>query len=229
MSRDYAIPPLNYDALRAKACEFFDLYYPSQKFPIPIEQIIEKDLRMDIIPMPGLRSVLDGEGDGVDAYTSSDLKELTVDEHVYKNYPSRYVFTLAHEVGHVFLHRHLYEPRQFSSIETWKSFLRDMPTGAHQTYEWQANSFAGLILVPEVYLEQVVDKHLRAIVRILKSKGQLIGTDMIGPVWDVIYDRTAKDFGVSSAVIQHRIGYDNLNDPAKLREKIDALVADPLI
>ena len=73
---------LRYDDLRNRAEEFLAIYNPDRTIPVPIEEIIEFQFGMDIVPMP------------VVAYLSQDLKEIRVDEFVQRNRPSRYRLSL---------------------------------------------------------------------------------------------------------------------------------------
>ena len=66
-----------------------------------IEEIVEFDFRINIVPVLGLQREFEVEG-----FTSGDLKNIYVDEYTYTDRITRYRFTLAHEMGHIVLHRH---------------------------------------------------------------------------------------------------------------------------
>jgi hypothetical protein len=66
---------LTYDETRAEAEEFLDKYHPALTIPVPIEEIVEFDLGMEVIPVLGLRDEITGE-----AFLSSDLEAIYVDE-----------------------------------------------------------------------------------------------------------------------------------------------------
>jgi len=72
--------------------------------------MVEFQLKVDIIPLPGLKEVY-----GFDGFTSADLKEISVDLFAYQHRPRRYRFTLAHEVGHIMLHTKLFREHPFRS------------------------------------------------------------------------------------------------------------------
>lgn len=95
---------LTYDELRGEAEEFLDEYHVDRTVPTPIEQIVEFDLGMEVIPIDGLKADIK-----VDAFLTSDLKRIFVDEWVMVNAPARYRFSLAHEVSHHWLHDELYQ------------------------------------------------------------------------------------------------------------------------
>ena len=137
------IPIHSYEALRKKADDFLRTYNPSGTIPIPIEEIVELEFNINIIPVLALQREFKVEG-----FTSSDLKNIYVDEYVYTDYLNRYRFTLAHEIGHIVLHRNLYSENLFSSIAEWKEFINSMTEEEHGWLEYQGYAFDGLILVP---------------------------------------------------------------------------------
>jgi len=140
-------PPehLSYEAIRKRADEFLARHHPTGEIPVPIEEIVDLKLRMDIIPIPGLRFSHD-----IDGFTSSDLKAISVDDQAASNYPCRYRFTLAHELGHVVLHAPLYEEHSFSAISEWKDFVAGIPEVEYGWLEYQANAFAAWYSFPTI-------------------------------------------------------------------------------
>lgn len=193
------IPHLDYDQLRRRAEAFLARYHTSKRIPIPIEHIVEFDLKLDIVPLPGLEEAFEIVG-----FTSSDLSEITVDEYVYQHQPGRYRFTLAHETGHTVLHADLFKQQQFRTVDDWKGFVRAFPEMDLSRLEWQAHSFAGLILVPGDTLERI----LREVIRQVKVKGGKHDSDFANAL---VLEITATRFAVSASVIERRVGYDQLN------------------
>ena len=193
-----SIPHLTYNQLRAAAEAFLKRYHPSKKVPVPIEQMIEFQMGLDIVPLPGLLEAYD-----VDGFTSSDLSEISVDQFVYEHRPTRYRFTLAHEVGHVVLHADLFKAHRFRGIEAWKRFLMGVPELDYRRLEWQAYSFGGLVLVPGDVLHQ----ELKLAARQVKAQGLSQETDFAKALMTNIM---ATRFGVSSEVIERRLGYEQI-------------------
>lgn len=70
--------------------------------PVPIEEIVEFEFSMDVIPIDGLKAEL-----GIDAFLTNDLEWIYVDQYVLLHAPTRYRFSLAHEVAHFWLHDEL--------------------------------------------------------------------------------------------------------------------------
>jgi hypothetical protein len=156
------IPIYSYDDLRKKANDFLRTHNSSCTIPVPIEEIVKFEFGINIVPVLALQREFEVEG-----FTSSDLKNIYVDEYVYTDYFNRYRFTLAHEIDHIVLHRNLYKPNRFSAIVEWKEFLNSMMEEEHGWLEYQGYAFAGLILVPRENLL----KHTTEWVKRIKSKG----------------------------------------------------------
>ena len=93
----------------------------------------------------------------------------------------------------------------FHSIDEWKAFVNSIADQEHSWLEYQAYAFAGLVLVPAAPLElaarECVDK--------VKSEGIDLYEN-----WDFAWSRIAaflaKQFGVSSQVIEKRLEKDGL-------------------
>lgn len=200
------IPVLSYDNIRIYARKFLSRYNSSQAIPVPIEAIIEFKFGIDIIPLPGLLQVLE-----IDGFTSSNLKEISVDGWIYKNRPTRYRFTLAHEIGHVILHREIYTKYQFSSIDTYVNFIEIFPEEDLRWLEWQAYAFAGLVLVPPERLASMT----KSAITNIKKKVSLEKSWVL--VWDYVSEDLARKFVVSPEVISRRLDYDKIKEGYKQR------------
>jgi hypothetical protein len=136
-----------YDNLRREAEEFLGEHHKSLSIPTPIEEIVEFDLSIDVIPILGLRDEIK-----VDAFLASDLTAIYMDEYILEFVPARYRFSLAHEAGHWWLHDELYQSATISSVTDWKKVYADLGK-EYRWFEFQANSFAGLVLVPPASLK----------------------------------------------------------------------------
>ncbi|MBI2478778.1 MAG: ImmA/IrrE family metallo-endopeptidase, partial [Planctomycetia bacterium] len=126
---------------------------------------------------------------------------------VYDSRPGRYRFTLAHEVGHSILHTGIFQSQAFHGIAEWKAFVDSIPDKEHGWLEYQAYAFAGLVLVPREPLEAATKQCVDLI------RGEGIDLD---ENWDFAWSRIAaflaKQFEVSSAVIERRLQKDELSD-----------------
>jgi Zn-dependent peptidase ImmA (M78 family) len=128
--------------------------------PVPIEDIVEKHLKLGI-ELDDLHRVL-----GVprsSAQTSDiigaiffDERRVVIDESLdpeeRRNMEGRYRFTLAHEGGgHWRLHRHLFakDPAQASFLEAPSTpSIVCRSSGSKEPAEWQADFYAACLLMP---------------------------------------------------------------------------------
>jgi Zn-dependent peptidase ImmA (M78 family) len=151
----------NTDQINSDAESFLDNYHHSMSIPVPIEEIIDLQLQIDIVPIPGLKDTFEKAGLDIDAFISSDFKSITVDKYVQEKVNTRYRFTLAHEIGHRFLHGYLYTQFKFNTIDGWIDTINNMPLYEIEVVEGQANEFAGLVLVPRRILKDEFKKALK--------------------------------------------------------------------
>ena len=186
------VPFKNHDHIKKIASDFLRKYHPKDTYPTPIEEIIELKLNIDIIPIPGLHETLE-----VDGFISADLSSISVDEYVYKHRHGRYRFTLAHEIGHAIMHEGVYKHHGFNTTEEWKKFMENFPEDQWSWLEWQANQFAGLILVPSHHLEKRLGYHSKQI--------KALGIKNEDVIMDRVVELLAQDFVVSRDVILRRI------------------------
>lgn len=155
-------------------------------------------LELDIIPILGLQLAFEVEG-----FMSSDLRSITVDQFVFERRPARYRFTLAHEIAHLCLHREILEKLKFSTVEEWKKFQLDVDAEDYSWLEYQAYSFAGLVLVPPDHLRA----EFEACEGMARAEGVTLGSD--AAYW-YIAEALSGTFQVSSGVIEKRLRKDGL-------------------
>jgi Zn-dependent peptidase ImmA (M78 family) len=126
--------------------------------PVPIDDIVEEHLKL-VIEIRDLRAEYP-EGDVLGAIYFNE-KLIVVDQSlVPEDFPAmlgRYRFTLAHELGHWRLHRHLYLRRANE-----RSLLPDGPARPNHVLrsrqydpkEVQANRFASCLLMPREMIKR---------------------------------------------------------------------------
>lgn len=198
MSIIIKVPFKNHNHIKVVAENFLKKYHPKDSYPIPIEEIVEFKLMLDIIPLPNLHKAFD-----IDGFLSSDRTNISVDENVYQSRPGRYRFTLAHEVGHFILHKDLYEQHSFKTIDDWKKFIEYFPEKEYSWFEWQAYEFAGLILVPPHHLNKRLKYHMKQI--------EALGIANKEVMTDRAIELLTEDFVVSREVIQRRLSRESKN------------------
>ena len=161
-------PILSFEDINTHAENFLKDHKAGNKIPVPIEEIIEFDLHLDIVPFPGLQRDFD-----IDGFIAGDLSCIYVDDFIFKHRPARYRYTLAHEIGHYVLHRKIMKSLRPSSVSTWKDFILNIDTEEYDWLEWQAYTFAGILLVPQKFIEDDFSQQIKAIhskIRLAKLK-----------------------------------------------------------
>lgn len=90
---------------------------------------------------------------GIEGYLTADLEGICFDQRLLESSNrGRYRFTLAHEVGHLALHKELF--KTFHDDGEWKEWHKKLVTHQISGAEYQANVFAGLVLMPPVELSK---------------------------------------------------------------------------
>jgi len=187
------VPRRSYDSLRLTADAFLRKHHPSGTLPVPIEQIIESQFGIAIIPIPNLLRDFD-----IDGFLAADMSEISIDEFVYLSRENRARFTLAHELAHILLHRSLLRGQTFRTIDEYKAFRDQFSDEGYQWLEWQGRSLAGLILAPSKKLHLLFAK--------AKAMAKRNGLDPeADPAFDYIFEWIGAQVGVSSQVIATRL------------------------
>ncbi len=189
------------DYLRQRAEAFLAQYHPTRSIPVPIEYIVDVCFGIDIVPVPGLQNVIDTV-----ACLSQDMKTIFIDDFIYLKRPTRYRFSLAHEIGHCILHADIFQQLSFHTIAQWKSVItNEIPEDQYGFIEYHANAFAGLILVPSDKLKNIFLDCVE------KMKQNSVKFDEIeSGAREIVDSYIARDFEVSSDVIHRRIEKDQL-------------------
>jgi Zn-dependent peptidase ImmA (M78 family) len=162
-------PILSYEDINNHAMRFLKEHWVNEQLPVPIEEIIEFNLGLDIIPFPGLQRDFD-----IDGFIAGDLTCIYVDDFIFQHRPARYRFTLAHEIGHLVFHKDLIESIRPAGVSEWKDFISGVDIETYDWLEWQAYAFAGLLLVPREHLLQHVKEHVKRLqskIEVIKAKG----------------------------------------------------------
>lgn len=141
--------PFLKDGIIKEKADLFRKKYWGEIIPVDIEIIIERELGIEIIPLPELFRQYH-----TDAFISSDWNNVFVDNDKYmdESYYNRLRFSIAHEIGHLVLHKKLYQELKISNIDDFRNFLIDLPGKEYGYFEAQANKFANYFLVPREIL-----------------------------------------------------------------------------
>ncbi len=189
---------LSFTEIRILADEFRDKFCPNDEFPVPIEEIVEFDLGIEVRPVDDLRNKAD-----LDAIISSKLNIIFIDKMLMENHRFlfRYRFALAHEVGHFVLHSNKMKSLKFGSIEEWIEIRSQFDEDDLMWFERQAMEFGGRLMVPrDILVAEVMP---------LKDKIQSYYDTYPDGGYEVIADFIAsaihKRFEVSADVVKRRI------------------------
>lgn len=193
----FKAPFIDKDTLRAKADDFRTRYSP-ESVPVDILSIVEFDLRIEIRPVAGLKSECDA-----DATLLGDLKTILVDKDAFleDRFQNRLRFSVAHEIGHWVLHRELFGKIQHESVQEWIQFYEEIPDDEYRFLEFQANEFAGRLLVPR---DRLVTE-LRKAKRIAVQRRLPLTIFESDQGKEYVATSVAKAFGVSADVIIRRL------------------------
>jgi Zn-dependent peptidase ImmA (M78 family) len=196
-------PRLRWEFIREKAEEFRKQFvHPPSRIPVPIIEIVEADLKVDVIPIDGLLEKID-----IDGFLTKDLKSICIDNNIYydERQENRLRFTFAHEVGHLILHKNEIQQCNFRTPEDWLHFREDFLEEDLNWFEQHAYEFAGRLLVPR---EKLVEE-LNLLENKIKSyRRKYFDQDevLIESVSRIICPK----FRVSHGVIQRRIRTEKL-------------------
>ncbi len=172
--------------------------YWNEPSPIDILAILEHDLRISITAVPGLEKI-----SNTSAFITSDWKQLYIDQDQFmdERYDYRTNFSVAHEIGHLVLHRGTYELLGIDSIAAMYKFIDQCPGFEWYRLEDQAHAFAGRVLVPK-----------NELVESLRLQARRVQGGEIPP--QHVLKSVGKMFQVSEDVIKRRIGFEKISiDP----------------
>ena len=129
--------------IRARAEAFLAEYHPSGEIPVPIGDIVEFDLGVELLPLPDVERRF-----GFVAALSNDLRTIMYDENADKKNPPRFRYTLAQlEAGHRVLHGDLIASLHLANKQAWKRTLEEIDPKIYSRIEAQAYVFAEYALV----------------------------------------------------------------------------------
>jgi len=181
------IPYIGNLVIKNKA-DLFRTKYWDEILPVDIEKIIDVNLEINIIPLPDLEKLCN-----TDALITSDWKSLYIDKDLFEDErrQNRLRFSLAHEIGHLVLHKNFYAILEINSFEDFYKFINSVSAEQYRYLEIQANKFAGHILVPRNLLNNELNKEL-------KRAGQKINIDNLDKLLlkSYIANPLAKVFGI---------------------------------
>lgn len=199
--------------IAAKADEFrLSFVNPPGQIPLDVEFIIEAVLRIRIEPRENLSLISRRNGLAIDAFLTVDRKTIMVDNDQYLQDHGRLRFTLAHELGHWFLHKKEYDAIKYSSETEFFKIQKSLKEEHRKRFEIQANMFAAFLLVPADILEAHAKKYVPEIKKVVKRDGK----QRLWFMKNEIAEDLSQPFGVSAEMIKNR-----LNDEQIIESYLD--------
>ncbi len=198
----FRAPFLSYEKINQLAEDFLEKYGIGSILPVPIDEVVEFEYEIDIVPFPNLQSDFD-----IDGFISGDLSSIFVDDSIFRTRPFRYRFTLAHEIGHLVLHKDLIGNIHPHNVAEWKEFILQVDQEAYDWVEWQAYTFAGMVLVPRKSLKADFVRRiegLREKIALVKS-ADLPRDSYLEYIINAIATDLIEKYGVSKEVLIKRI------------------------
>lgn len=192
---------LSYNDIRGIAKDFLDKYNPNDAIPVDIDEIAEFKLGIEILPTTGIELFLD-----TDAYLTGDRKQIYIDKHIFRYQEQRSRFSIAEEIGHSILHEKLYKSTNIKPKEDFKEFHANLSTQDNDWYEFQAKSFAGLVLVPRNHL----NKMFQETKQMFLDEGHELGDIDNDLIVESASNYICRRFNVSAMTTKIRIDKDNL-------------------
>ncbi len=203
--KHFKAPFISIDAITEAADGFRQKNWPSNELPVDIDAIVEFELGLEIRPLANIK-----ENTTLDALLLGNLSTIVVDllHFDLESYQNRMRFSLAHEVGHLVLHKDIYSQIDIKSPEDWIGFIQQVPEKEYEWVERHADEFAGRLLVPGDHLTRAVERAVK-----LADEFGFSAWDKSGATGlEYVAHEVAPDFMVSEDVIQIRMRREKLLD-----------------
>jgi hypothetical protein len=205
-AKRFKAPFLRRSQIWEKADELRSRFPACATLPVPVLDLAEFDLGLELMPKARLKQAGD-----IEALLLGDLKTIVVDRDAFMDprAENRLRFSVAHELGHLILHPDVYGTLKHRGFEDWMEFLMTIPEAECNWLESHAYEFAGRLLMPPGALRQAV----QAAVQLAEQAG-FAEWDATGETaLDFVSNHIRRRFGVSSEVIARRLRIEQLWPP----------------
>jgi Zn-dependent peptidase ImmA (M78 family) len=177
-----------------------------RQLPIDVFTLVELVLKLDVIPFDDLFAKYER-----DAAITVDFTGIYVDAEAYLLWEmgpvwkqKRLRFSVAHEIGHLVLHRNLAENQKFNSFDEFALWTKSN-NGENYGVEQAANEFAGRLLVPVERLKEYFDNFAT------QCDQQMFQNWRSNQgMREMFAENAAPHFGVNSQVISVRLDRENI-------------------
>ncbi|MBN2230720.1 MAG: ImmA/IrrE family metallo-endopeptidase [Candidatus Thorarchaeota archaeon] len=202
---------LSVDSISLSAEDFLESVGLRDVSPIDIDLLVEQ-CGFHVVPHPGM--IRDSN---VRAFTTPDWKEIWIDHALYFDQEGASRFSLAHELGHLVLHKDIIdsisEEHPVADLESaYDRILTLSSMPAYGRMEKQSDLFAGLLLVPRRKLLPEFTSTVNNVlpmIREAKAAG-VPRVDYLDAVIDRVASIIAPKFSVDRMVVTMRITEDGL-------------------
>lgn len=203
---------LSVDSVSQLSENYLDSKGLRDAIPLDIYLLVEQ-CGFHVVPTPGISRELD-----VRAFTTSDWNEIWIDYSIYWEQDGVARFTLAHELGHLVLHKEIiegindeYPVSDLDSAYDRVLALNDL--SAYSRLEKQSDLFAGMLLVPRRHLLSAFKDALEDVKPMLQEVKEhgISRSDYMGAVVDKLATTIAPKFSVDHQVVNSRIFEDRLH------------------
>jgi len=204
--RKFKAPFLRRAQIWEKADALHSRFPSCAKLPVPVLDLAEFDLGLELVPKARLRQAGD-----IEALLLGDLKTILVDRDAFLDPRSenRLRFSVAHELGHLILHADVYGGRKHESLEAWMEFVLAIPEAEYDWLESHAYEFAGRLLVPPEPLRTALAETIQKAEKAGFTEWDATGETALS----FIANHIRRQFGVSAEVIARRLRAEKLWPP----------------
>ena len=184
--------------------EYCHAQEPVLEPPVPVEEILERHLRL-ALSLESLERLMPGHQvlGALDVSKREVLVDTSLDPEEFPDREGRYRFTLAHEIGHWRMHRSLYRAPGALALHNLTSRSCD----SCRRVERQADCFAACLLMPRAMVQRLWLGYC-GLADFSHSCGPLIRHEP--PTSEQLVETLAIDFGVSLCAMRIRLQELNL-------------------
>jgi len=197
-AQHFKAPYLRRTDIWKQADELRERLLPQATLPVPVLDLAEFDLELELVPKTNLRRAGD-----IDALLLGDLKTVVVDRDAFMDprAENRLRFSVAHEIGHLILHGELYRKLRHPDVDAWRQFIKNIPEREYGWLESHAYEFAGRFLVPPRPLKESFSDAIEIARNAGFTEWDASGETALG----FIANHICRRFGVSADVISRRL------------------------
>ncbi len=163
--------------------------------PVEADYIIDAIFGIEIVVAEDLYRTT-----SVNAFLSGGATQVFVDYETSIGDPTWYNFSLAHEIGHLVLHRQVFDAATHKTRAQYDAFRRQIGPDTYSKLEQQAHLFAGALIAPSRLLERTADE----VVAVIHEHGIEL-TPVLEVDWPIIFREIGKRLNANEQTIAYRM------------------------